>query len=222
MSEIATRPFLRARPRATSVLVSLASLVLGVLGCGAPPTEAELAASEPAPVVLSVPADLAPSHDGTLVMAGAYPVEVVPHASGEIYAYVRGDAPPPSTATELAVIVPVTGGVRGVELDWDPHESRWGGHVQHAEVVPGPIDVVLVVGGARSITRTTSIAVRPAVAVVAAPAVVAPVVVAPHPVVVVPVYEEEHHGHDGWEIHGPHGHGPEHGFPHGHGLHFPH
>jgi hypothetical protein len=157
------------------------------------------------PIVAAAP-PVGASHDGTVVMAGAYPVEVVPHASGEVYAYVLGDAPTPD-GTELAVVVPVSGGVRTVELEWDPRQSRWAGQVRRVEIVPGPVDVVIVASGTRWVGHSTTFVVRPAVVVVA------PVVVAPAPpVVIVPIYEERHdHGkHLGWD----HGHG--HGHGHGH------
>lgn len=207
-------------PRAVAI-ASVACILLGAIACGSEPAEVTLDPTGTGPAVAVVeptelPDGVSAAHEGTLVMAGSYPVEVVPHASGEVYAYVLGDAPPPPAGTEVAVVVPVSGGVRTVDLEWDPSESRWGGRVRRVEIVPGPVDVVLVVGGSRWVGRSTTIVVLPAPVVVAP--VVAPVVVAPAPVVVVPVieygYEGKHREHRGW------GHGGGHG--HGHGIRFPH
>jgi hypothetical protein len=216
-----TKPFDWTSPRMVAI-ASVGCIFFGAIACGSEPSEITLSPVGTGPGVVSVeplaiPSGVSPSHEGTLVMAGSYPVEVVPHASGEVYAYVHGDAPPPPASTELAVVVPVTGGVRTVELEWDPGERRWGGHLRHVEIVPGPVDVVLVVDGARWAARSPTFVVLPAVVVVA-PVVVAPVVVAPAPVVVVPVveyeveYEGKHRKHRGWG----HGHGG------GHGIRFRH
>ncbi|AKF10372.1 hypothetical protein [Sandaracinus amylolyticus] len=198
---------------------SVGCVMIGALACGSEPTAVVVAeppviaaaaappgvvvappvvaaAAPAAPVVVTPPP--APSHGGTVVMAGAYPVEVVPHESGEVYAYVVGEAPPPDA--ELTVVVPVTGGVRTVELAWEPGERRFGGRVRRARIVPGPVDVVLVVGGARWVGHVATFVVLPAVVVVET---------APAGVIVV---EEHWHGkhrkhrkHRGW------GHGRGHG-----------
>jgi hypothetical protein len=185
-------------PRSVAI-ASVGCIFFGAIACGSEPSEITLSPVGTGPSVVAVepvaiPSGVSASHEGTLLMAGSYPVEVVPHASGEVYAYVLGDAPPPPTSTELAVVVPVSGGVRTVELEWDPAESRWGGQLRHVEIVPGPVDVVLVVDGARWAARSPTLVVLPAVVVVA------PVVVAPAPVVVVPVveYEGKHRKHRGW------------------------
>ena len=204
-----------ARPRHIA-LASVACLVVGAVACSSDPPvggEVTLGPVGSAPVEIAVPDDVAPAHEGTIVMAGSYPVEVVPHASGEVYAYVLGD-PLPSDGTEIAVVVPVVGGARTVELTWDAGDARWAGRVRRVEIIPGPIDVVLVAGGARWLGHSTTFVLLPAIIVVAP----SPVVVAPSPVVVVqPVYEFEgkHRGHGGWHGHG-HGHG------HGIGIHLPH
>lgn len=123
-----------------------------------------------------------PAHGGTVVLAGAQPVEVVPHASGEVHAYVVG-APPPAGA-ELAVTVPVREGVRTVELEWNPTTVRFEGRVRRVEVVPGPVDVVYVTGGTRWVGHAPTVIVSPAVVV--APAAIEVEVDAPREVVVVP------------------------------------
>src|SRR5690606_10315330 len=97
------------------------------------------------------------SHGGTVVLAGVQPVEVVPHASGEVHAYVVGAPPPPGA--ELAVTVPVREGVRTVELEWNPATVRFEGRVRRVEVVPGPIDVVYVTGGTRWVGHAPTVVV---------------------------------------------------------------
>ncbi len=89
-----------------------------------------------------------PEHGGTVVVAGHYPVEVVPHASGQVYAYVLGDAPPPD-GVELTIEVPVAGRSTGrpVRMRWNARRDRWEGRVRRVEIVEGPIDVLIVVGG---------------------------------------------------------------------------
>lgn len=179
-------------PRAIAI-ASLGCIAAGVLACGTEPTVMVTAEPPTAPVVVGSPptaigvaapapaAAAAPAHGGTVVMAGSYPVEVVPHESGQVYAYVLGDAPPPD-GTELTVVVPVTGGVRAVELAWEPGETRWGGRVRRSEIVPGPIDVVLVAGGARYTGHVVTFVVLPAIVVVeTSPSVV--------------VIEDDHHDH---------------------------
>lgn len=164
-------------------VASIACIVGGAIACGSEPevvvtAEAPVVvAGGPPGVVVAPPAavaagEVAPAHGGTIVMAGSHPVEVVPHESGQVYAYVLGDAPPPE-GTELSVVVPVTGGVRPVELVWEAGESRWGGRVRHETIVPGPIDVVLVAGGARWVGHVATFVVLPAIVVVeTAPSVV--------------------------------------------------
>jgi hypothetical protein len=196
---------------------SVVCIVAGAIACGEEPAETvviEPAAAEAAPVVAPATAEetvvppppprtvgataTGASHGGTVVVAGEHDVEVVPHASGEVYAYVLGD-PPVAADTELTVVVPVTGGTRTVVLEWAPGESRWEGRVRRVEIVPGPVDVILVVGGTRWLGHATTIVVLPAI-----------VVVEPSPVVVV-----THGKHRKHRKHRGHGHG--HGHRHGHG-----
>ena len=181
-----TKPM--SSPRGIAV-ASVGCLVIGAIACGSEAETVTVGATAGAPVVLAAePApwvDVAPSHGGTVVLAGAHPVEVVPHASGHVYAYVSGDAPPPPAGTELAVVVPVTGGVRTVELEWDGGERRWAGRVRRVEIVPGPVDVVLVAGGSRWVGHATTIVVLPAIVV----ATVAP----PPPAVVVIEHDRGKH-----------------------------
>lgn len=107
-----------------------------------------VAADGPETVVVPPPVKVEAEHDGTVVLAGDYPVEVVPHASGQVYAYVLGDAPPPSDV-ELTIEVPVARRATGrpVRMRWNPRRGRYEGRVRRVEIVEGPIDVLIVVGG---------------------------------------------------------------------------
>lgn len=143
-----------------------------LLGCGSdeeePATvtvtadEAPIDESGPRTVVASVE----PQHDGTVVMTGDYPVEVVAHESGQVYAYVHGDAPPPGDV-RLTVEVPVEGRSSGrpVLMTWNPRNHRWEGRVRRLTVVPGPLDVRLVVGGVAYHGLVETIVVAPVVEV---------------------------------------------------------
>lgn len=176
-------------------IASAGCLVVGALACGREVVGVSPMGSAPAVAVVAAEPEVAPAtavhvepaHGGTVVLAGTYPVEVVPHQSGQVYAYVLGDAPPPPDGTELSVVVPVTGGVRTVELTWAAGETRWEGRVRRAEIVPGPIDVVLVTGGSRWVGHVATIVVLPAI-------VVAPVAVVPaRPAVIVVEHDRGKH-----------------------------
>lgn len=199
MPEVASAVRLLQSPRVIA-LASLGCLALGAIACGSEP-DAEVAiapiATEPSVAMVSPP-DVPPAHGGTVVMAGAYPIEVTAHESGEIYAYVLDTTPPPAGA-ELTVVVPVTGGVRTVELDWDPDRTRWAGRIRRTEVVTGPLDVIVVVGEERWVGHTTTFVLLPAIVVVA-PAASAPVIVVEPP-------RGKHRKHRGHRGHGRRGRG---------------
>ncbi|MGE0787696.1 MAG: hypothetical protein AB7S26_18620 [Sandaracinaceae bacterium] len=212
----------RSNLKITLLNVALASIALAA--CGSEEEEAtitvasdeglataELEASAPAAapaVVVATPPTVEPAHDGTVVMAGEYPVEVVADDGGSVYAYVRDEELPPADVT-LTVEVPVEGrdSARPVVMVWNPAEARWVGRVHHLTIVPGPIDVVLGYGGVDYRGHGPTFVV---VAPVAPAVVVTPVVPAVH--VVGPHVKHKHRGHGhGW------GHGPGHGHGHGHG-----
>jgi hypothetical protein len=134
-----------------------------ILGCG---EDAEPSVHDLEPTAADSQPVFPSEHDGTVVMAGQYPVEVVPHASGEVYAYVLGEAPGPETV-ELTVAVPVRGRQTGrpVRMRWDPGEERYVGRVRRLAVVPGPIDVTIVVGGAAYYGHVDVCVVFPAIEV---------------------------------------------------------
>jgi hypothetical protein len=149
---------------------------VGWLGCGSDEeTSVEITAAAdeaPPPDETGEPAaavvieDMEPEHDGTLVAAGPYPVEVVAHESGEVYAHVRGDAPPPADVV-LTVDVPVERRRSGrpVRMIWNPRNERWEGRVRRLEVVPGPLDVHITVGGVEHHGHVDVIVVAPVVEV---------------------------------------------------------
>lgn len=125
------------------------TVLFGALaGCGSDEETTVTVAADEAPAEVVV-ASVDPEHDGTVVMAGEYPVEVVAHESGQVYAYVLGDELPPDDV-ELTIEVPVerrqTG--RPVIMRWDARQSRWEGRVRRLTIVPGAIDVHIVIGGA--------------------------------------------------------------------------
>src|SRR5690606_21601525 len=125
-------------------------LTFTAAGCGSDEDDAVVTVSDPPTAVADVVAEVSaePEHGGTVVVAGQYPVEVVPHASGQVYAYVLGEAPPPAEV-ELTIEVPVAGRSTGrpVRMRWNPRRARYEGRVRRVEIVEGPIDVLIVVGG---------------------------------------------------------------------------
>lgn len=136
------------------------ALALMLAGCGSEEEEVETGpvAEAPEPVAegaaepvargeAAAVATVEPEHGGTVVHAGRYPIEVVPHASGQIHAYVLGDDP--VEGAEITVTVPVRGRATGrpVRLRWNARRGRYEGRVRRVEIVEGPIDVVVIVGG---------------------------------------------------------------------------
>lgn len=129
---------------------------IALFGCGSGSESETVTVAQSADVEVEEVADDAPEtvvaeprRGGTVVVAGRYPVEVTPHRSGQVYAYVLGDPPPPDRV-ELTVQVPVAGRSTGrpVRLTWNPARRRYEGRVRRVEIVEGPLDVVIVVDGA--------------------------------------------------------------------------
>lgn len=171
----------------------------GGIACGSDDEPEETVAVEGAPTVEEEAAASAePEHGGTVVAAGRYPVEVVPHASGEVYAYVLGDPPPADL--ELTVEVPVAGRSTGrpVRMRWNARQGRFEGRVRRVEIVEGPIDVLVVVGGAEYHGHVDVCVILPAIEV--------------H------VIEHHHHGKHKHK-HKHRGHGWGHGRGHGGVIH---
>ena len=145
------------------------TLVLGasLLACGEEPPEVVAVASPPT-VAAAPPAtvQLAPSHGGSAVAAGPYAFEVVPHASGEVHAYVPPGVEPPPGA-ELRVDVPVEGRdrKRPVRLRWDAEKSRYEGRVRRVTIAPGPVDVHYTVHEQVYVGSVTILVIAPAIEV---------------------------------------------------------
>jgi len=104
-------------------------------------------------------------HGGNLVVAGDHPVEVVLHASGEVYGYLLS-SPRGSEQAALAVEVPVANRpAQRLALGWSSQLRRHEGRLSEV-IVPGPLVVHLTVGGEVSIGRLPRIVVAPAIVTV--------------------------------------------------------
>jgi hypothetical protein len=164
----------------------LAISILSTLGlrlCGGgdeppAPVTAEPAATASATGTVALPAMGGPApgavgrRGGTVVMAGAHQVEVVPRADGAVHAYVAGPGgavPPPA---QVQLTVSVTGAdaqKHAVPLVWNPAEVRFEGRVQGVAIAPGPAEVSLAVGGPPVVVVAPIVAIAPATVVVRAP-----------------------------------------------------
>jgi len=141
----------------------MVAAILVSTGCGEEEAEATITVeSEPTEVSIEAPP---PAHEGTVVMAEDVPVEVVTHESGEVYAYVRAEEAPAPERLSLTVEVPVRGRRSGrpVRLIWNERAGRWEGRVRRVEIVPGPVDVVVVLDGEPLRGHADVIVVAPAV-----------------------------------------------------------
>ncbi len=177
---------------------------LSLAGCGSDEEVETLAASDPVEELTPEEAaalEVEPEHDGTVVAAGRYPIEVVPHASGEVYAYVLGDVP--ADGAEITVEVPVAGRSTGrpVRMRWDARHERYEGRVRRVEIVEGPIDVLVVVAGVEYHGHVDVCVVLPAIEVV--------------------VIDEHHHHHKHKHKHKHHGHHHGHHGHHERVIHIP-
>lgn len=86
---------------------------------------------------------VAPSHGGTVVMAGPYPVEVVGRGETRVEAYFVGDDRPEPRSVHITARVPTAAGERPVVLVWDPREDRFRGRVTGTTLSGGPVRVVV-------------------------------------------------------------------------------
>ncbi len=117
-------------------------------------------APTPQPATVFAPAA---RHGGTVVVAGEHPIEVVTHASGEVYAYILSPTPPTGDL-ELRVEIPVAKRPpQAVTLRWDVRLKRYEGRARGVVFVPGPLIVHLVVGPQVWVGRATIIVIAPAV-----------------------------------------------------------
>ncbi len=151
--------------------------VLSMQACGSPDEPIELgkpkavsidappATTPPsAPTLSAAPAPQA-LHGGTVITTGEHPVEVVTHASGEVYAYVLSPTPAAGDV-ELRVEVPVANGpAHSVTLQWDAHGARYEGRVRGVVIVPGPLVVRVVAGPQVWVGHSTTFVIAPAIIV---------------------------------------------------------
>jgi hypothetical protein len=159
-----------------ALTLSIALLALTTDACGsneeaAPPPSMEAAPDSKAATgverqpTIPLAAGATPQHGGTVVLAGTHPVEVVPHASGEVYAYMLAEAPAP-TEVELRVEVPTAEQrPRDVTLVWNARSRRYEGRVRDVVIVPGPLVVHLTTGTHVWIGQVVTIVVAPAIVV---------------------------------------------------------
>lgn len=139
------------------VAISLCALLFG---CGADtPPEASTNPSAPA-----TPGPGIAKHGGSVVRVGPHPVEVVTHASGQVYAYVEADIPVPQDG-EMKVEVPVRGGRRPIDLRWSAARHRYEGRVLRETIIPGPVHVTYVIHGLTLVAVIPVCIIAPAIAV---------------------------------------------------------
>lgn len=103
------------------------------------------------PASVSVTAELpAAAHGGTVLMAGDQPIEVVADEEGAFLAYYLDGPPEAPQDAQVTIRVPeASGEIRPVMLTWDPGEARYFGQLRGATPVPGPLEIVIDLGGER-------------------------------------------------------------------------
>ena len=115
-----------------------------------PPTTVAVSGNAAVAVAAPPPAVAVARHGGSVVVAGGYGVEVLPHADGQVYAYVadpQGGVPAPAS---VSITVNVRGAdteVHPVMLAWDATDLRYEGRLVGIAPAPGPVEVVLVAEG---------------------------------------------------------------------------
>ena len=156
-----------------SLAISLALLAsFGMEACGsndqAPPPPLAAATDQSTGTANSPPASTRPAaarHGGTVVVAGDYPVEVVTHATGEVYAHILSPTPPPGKL-EIRVQLPVANRApQDLILQWNAGLACYEGRVRDVVIAPGPIVVHVISGPQVWIGRATTIVIAPAVVV---------------------------------------------------------
>jgi hypothetical protein len=160
------------RPLALALsLLSLGSLrVCGAETDAAPPTVAAGATVTASPPT-TIPVMAAPPgrRGGTVIVAGAHQVEVVPKADGEIVAYVAGpggSVPAPSQVNLTVTVQGVDAQPHPVVLAWSAEDLRYEGRLVGVAPAPGPAQVTLVVSGAPVVATAPMIVIVPATLVV--------------------------------------------------------
>ncbi len=115
-------------------------------------------------------ARLAPRFGGSVVLVGDHAVELVLHRSGKIQAQVRtagGELVTDAMDAKLGVVASGTASVRPkVELAWSAPQACFAGEATGGvELVPGPVDVSLEIGGkvAQATLAEVALVVDPAI-----------------------------------------------------------
>ncbi len=156
----------RLRDEIFAIVAIATATVIGVAwaGCGDDEEPGEITSVGNEPTVVA--AEVEPEFGGNVVVAGQYPIEVVAHQSGEVFAYVHGTDEPPLDA-ELTVDVPVVGRrtPRPLRLRWNEYEERYEGILARLEVEPGPLAIHYEVGGRVYDGTAQTIVVAPAMQV---------------------------------------------------------
>jgi len=113
-----------------------------------PPTTVAVAPGSAA-VAVAAPAHAA-RHGGSVVVTGGYGVEVLPHADGQVVAYVadpQGGVPAPASVSVTVNVKGADAEVHPVVLVWDSADMRYEGRLVGVAPAPGPVEVVLVAEG---------------------------------------------------------------------------
>ncbi len=183
--------------RAAALSMTMLARACGEEAAASPPSgpEVQVVAAPPSVAIAAAPAQ--PSPGGTVVAAGPAQLEVVSHASGEVYVYPVAGLEAPTRA-DVTVNVPVRDGAHPVPVRWVARENRYVGRVEGVTVVPGPATVTVVVGSAHYVGVSPILVVAPAIVVAVAPVV-------------------DVHFHHGKHKHRGRGHGRGHGRGNGHG-----
>lgn len=147
-----------ARLRSRAALVPALALAFS-LGCS---DRDEPTAGPVVPAFGSAPA--APREHGTMVTVGTHPVEVVTHASGQVYAYVGPDVVDPSDA-EMSIDLPSTSGRSTVVMHWDRRQARYVGRVARDTIVVGPLTVNYVIDDVHLVGFVTVFILAPAIVI---------------------------------------------------------
>jgi hypothetical protein len=164
-------------------ILTISLSLVACFGMQACASDDESEASSPPPIETaaptSVPTDAPPAptpepaaapaperrHGGTVVVAGEQTVEVVTHASGEVYAYLATKTAPAENLA-IRVEVPVAKQpAHSVSLQWNARLERYEGRVIDVEIAPGPLVVQVVVGSQIWVGHAAAIVIAPAVVV---------------------------------------------------------
>jgi hypothetical protein len=139
------------------VLATIFALGLATGGCKSDAdakaeAEAEVDGAAKADADASAEVDVQPRIGGTVVVTGAYRVEILAYVAGRIEAIVmdaKGELVAKPAEVDLSVTLAAEGGAKAdVALEWNAPEARFVGEVAaDVQLVPGPITVDLKIAG---------------------------------------------------------------------------